>query len=59
MGRQRRGKSQNNNSNNADFAKEEKLQAVLLADSFRVKLRPITAEKPKVSSDPDPSVFYV
>ncbi len=27
---------------------EEQLQAVLLADSFTVKLRPITKERPKV-----------
>ena len=36
-------------SSNADFLKtEDVLQAVLLADSFQVKFRPLTQQKPKV-----------
>ena len=32
----------------AEFKQEESLQAVLLADSFAIKFRPITKERPKV-----------
>ncbi len=35
-------------SSGADFKAEDVLQAVLLADSFQVKFRPLTAQRPKV-----------
>ena len=38
-------------SSNADFLKaDDVLQAVLLADSFQIKFRPLTQQKPKVST---------
>jgi hypothetical protein len=39
-------------ANASEFKQEEVLQAVLLADSFAVKLRPLTKEKPKVRAPP-------
>lgn len=35
-------------SSGADFKADDVLQAVLLADSFQVKFRPLTAQRPKV-----------
>lgn len=46
-------KKESSGTSNADFLKSENvLQAVLLADSFQVKFRPLTQQKPKVSRAP-------
>ena len=48
---QQQRKKENAGTSNADFLKsEDVLQAVLLADSFQIKLRPLTQQKPKVSA---------
>jgi len=47
--KQAAGGSKSKKSNDADFLKtDEVLQAVVLADSFKVKLRPLTLDTPKV-----------
>lgn len=35
-------------SGNIDVRREQKLQAVLIADSFQTRFRPITLDRPKV-----------
>jgi translation initiation factor eIF-2B subunit epsilon len=41
-------KSTKKKSNDEDVKRDQKLQAVLLADSFTTTFRPLTREKPKV-----------
>jgi len=40
--------SKNKKSNDDEIKREQKLQAILLADSFSKSFRPITLESPKV-----------
>lgn len=41
-------KKQNNQNNNDDVKREQKLQAVILADSFTSTFRPVSIHTPKV-----------
>jgi translation initiation factor eIF-2B subunit epsilon len=40
--------SKNKKSNDDEIKREQKLQAILLADSFSKSFRPVTLESPKV-----------
>ena len=48
MGKKEKGKK--NPSEGEDLKREQKLQAIVLADSFMKTFRPISWEKPKVSA---------